>query len=278
LSRLADRLFQGENAVGKSITLDNRDYRVAGVLKPWSPSPRFYDLDGDVLAQSDAVYVPFTTAIDHQMGSVGHKYCAKMADTGQGLLSSDCAWLQYWVELPTVAEADDYRQLLQRYAADQQSAGRYSWPPLTRLRDVKQWLVYKHVIPDEVRSIMAVGFCFLLVCLINALGLMLAKFNGRTSDLGVRRALGASKRDLLMQCLAESALVGLLSGGVGLGLTLLAVRIERSVVSESLANIIHVDATLVLITLLLAEAATICAGFYPAWRASRIQPALQLKV
>jgi putative ABC transport system permease protein len=280
-AKLAERLFQTENPIGKSITLDNRDYRIVGVLKPWSPSPRFYDLSGDALAQSDAVYIPFMTAIDHQMGSVGHKYCANMQDANQGwqgLLSSDCAWLQYWVELPTKADADDYRQLLQRYATDQQHSGRFGWPALTRLRNVREWLVYKHVIPDEVRSIMAVGFCFLLVCLINALGLMLAKFNGRTSDLGVRRALGASKRDLLLQCLTESALVGFLSGTIGLVLTLLAVYVERSVVSESLANIIHMDGWLIVFTLLLAETATICAGFYPAWRASRIEPALQLKV
>ncbi|GLQ87729.1 ABC transporter permease [Dyella flagellata] len=278
---LADRLFHGENPLGKAITLNQRDYRIVGVLKPWNPSPRFYDLSGDALAQSDAVYIPFTTAIDHQMASIGHKFCAIMPDPAQGwqgLLSSNCAWLQYWVELPTAGDADNYRQFLQQYATDQQRAGRFGWPALTRLRNVREWLIYKHVIPDEIRAVMAVGFSFLLVCLINAIGLMLAKFNGRTSDLGVRRALGASKRDVVVQCLAESALVGLLSGVAGLALTLLAVAAERNVVSESLAKVIHVDLVLVLITLLLAEIATICAGLYPAWRASRIQPALQLKM
>ncbi|WP_266156576.1 ABC transporter permease [Dyella silvatica] len=279
-SKLAERLFNGVDAVGKSIILGGQDYRIIGVLKPWNPAPRFYDLGGDALAQSDNLFLPFTTAIDRQMQTIGHTNCDEVPDAGagwQGLLSSNCVWIQYWLQLPTTAEATSYREFLGQYAADQQRSGRFNWSPMTRLRNVREWLVYKHVIPDEVRAIMALGFGFLLVCLITAIGLMLAKFSGRAADLGVRRALGASQRDLFMQCLTETALIGALGGIAGLLLTLLGAATERSIVAESLANVTRVDFVLVLITLLLAEVATVGAGIYPAWRASRIQPALQLK-
>ena len=52
----------------------------------------------------------------------------------------------------------------------------------------------EHAVSDEVRILVLVSFSFLLVCLLNAMGLMLAKIMGRAGDIGVRRALGASRR------------------------------------------------------------------------------------
>ena len=101
--------------------------------------------------------------------------------------------MQFWVELPTAADAARYRTFLGNYAAEQQRSGRFHWPPHTRLRDVKEWLMYRHAVSDEVRILVLVAFSFLFVCLLNAMGLMLAKIMGRAGDIGVRRALGASR-------------------------------------------------------------------------------------
>lgn len=278
-SKLAKRLFRGEDATGKNIVLSGRQYRVAGVLKPWNPAPRFYDLTGDTLAQSDSVYLPLNTAIDRQMSTIGHTECEK--DPGPGwdnLIASGCVWLQYWVEIDRPEDVSRYAILLDQYASDQRASGRFSWLPMTRLRNVRQWLAYKEVVPTAVRVVVLLGFGFLLVCLVNAVGLMLAKFSGRMTDLGVRRALGATQRDLFTQCLAETALVGALGGLAGLSMAWAGAALERMVVSENLARITHLDFKLTLITLMLAELATLGAGIYPAWRVSRIQPAMQIKV
>ena len=51
----------------------------------------------------------------------------------------------------------------------------------------------RQAVSEEVRILVLVSFSFLLVCLLNAMGLMLAKIMGRAGDIGVRRALGASR-------------------------------------------------------------------------------------
>ena len=58
---------------------------------------------------------------------------------------------------------------------------------------MREWLVYERAVSDEVRILVLVSFSFLLVCLLNAMGLMLAKIMGRAGDIGVRRALGADR-------------------------------------------------------------------------------------
>ena len=65
-----------------------------------------------------------------------------------------------------------------------------------------------HIIPDEVRVNSLLAFGFLTVCLVNAVGLMLARFSARANDFGVRRALGATRSDIFLQCLSETAVVG----------------------------------------------------------------------
>ncbi len=117
--------------------------------------------------------------------------------------------------------------------ADQQRAGRFNWPPRTRLRDVREWLAHWHVVSDEVRILVLVAFSFLFVCLLNAMGLMLAKIMDRAGDIGVRRALGANRGAIFGQCLIEAGVVGLAGGLVGLALTALGLAGVRLIVSPS---------------------------------------------
>ena len=83
--------------------------------------------------------------------------------------------------------------------------------------DVHAWLDLEHVVPDEVRVNSLLAFGFLAVCLVNAVGLMLASFSARAGDFAVRRALGASRTRHFPQCLTETAVVGVLGGDPGPG-------------------------------------------------------------
>ena len=76
------------------------------------------------------------------------------------------------------------------------------------------------MVPGDVRLQLWLAFGFLLVCLLNTVGLLLAKFLRRSGEIGVRRALGASRRAIFMQCLVEAGTVGLAGGVLGLGLAL----------------------------------------------------------
>jgi putative ABC transport system permease protein len=225
------------------------------------------------------VYLPFTRAIDGQMPSWGNYNCS--GDVGppgwEGHLRSECVWLQFWVELPNPAEAARYRNFLDSYASEQQHAGRFDWPPHTRLRDVREWLVYQKAVSSEARILVLVSFSFLLVCLLNAMGLMLAKIMGRAADIGVRRALGANRGAIFSQCLIEAGVIGIAGGLLGLLLTSLGLFGLRVLLSEQVARLTHFSASDISIAMGLAVIATMFAGLYPTWRAAQVQPAWQLK-
>ena len=162
------------------------------------------------------------------------------------------------------------------YAAQQKALGRITHADNTRLRSLMQWLDYNGVVPSDVRLQTWLAFAFLAICLFNTVGLLLAKFLRRAGEIGVRRALGASRAAVFAQCLVEAGLIGLLGGAGGLLLTLLGLWLVRSQPIEY-ADLVHLDTTMFLITFALAVAASLLAGVLPALRASRMAPSLQLK-
>jgi putative ABC transport system permease protein len=287
-SKLADRLFPHIEPVGRIVTLTGRDYRVVGVIRPWILTPRFYDLsDADQFAfgETEDFFLPFPTAITRQI--IPRNYTSCMEEDRQwveweGRLTSGCYWVQFWVQLPTAAQVRDFNTFLQGYAIEQQRLGFYHYPPRVRMLDVMDWLAFNHVSDGSVRVNMMIATGLLVVCLVNAVGLMLAKFASKAAELGVRRALGASRVDLLVQCFFETVIVGLLSAALGLALTsagLWGVRSLRGVAQDSaFGHLYRLDAQMALIVLALAVAATVLTGVYPALRAVRMQPAWQLKI
>jgi putative ABC transport system permease protein len=184
--------------------------------------------------------------------------------------------MQFWVQLDTPAKAAAYEQFLIHYSQQQKALGNFVRAPNVRLRNVRQWLAHERVVPDDVRLQTGLAFGFLLVCLVNTVGLMLAKFMRGASELGVRRALGASRRALFAQLLVESGVVGLVGGAVGLLLALLGLWVVRHRPSDY-AALAHLDTPMLLATFLLALGASLVAGLLPAWRACQVAPALQLK-
>ncbi|MGH8259631.1 MAG: ABC transporter permease, partial [Steroidobacteraceae bacterium] len=191
--------------------------------------------------------------------------------------------LQFWVQLPTPASVRAYRAYLFNYADQQRRVGRFHWPPRVGLHDLTDWMVHEGVVPQQVRVNTLVGLGFLVVCLINAVGLMLAKFGSRAGDLGVRRAMGGSRADIFLQCLVECGLVGFVGGVLGLGLTAAGLAMDRVLLAPAAKNVqldrlTELDGGMLVIILVVAVAATLCAGLYPTWQASRVQPAWQLKV
>ena len=276
---LNDKVFAGANSVGKTLNLDNHDYRIVGVLDRWEPIPKFYDLNNDKYGKSEEIFLPFSRAIEGKMSSWGNNNCA--GDIGspgwEGRLHSECVWIQFWAELPSAADVDHYRSFVNNYATDQRRSGRFHWPAHTRIHDVREWLVHEHAVSDEIRILVLVSFSFLFVCLLNAMGLMLAKVMGRAGDIGVRRALGANRRTIFAQCLIEAGVVGLAGGVLGLALTALGTLGLRSLLSVEVTRLTHLGLADISIAVLLSVCAATLAGLYPTWRATQVQPAWQLK-
>ncbi|MBW4049663.1 MAG: FtsX-like permease family protein [Proteobacteria bacterium] len=275
---LNDKLFGGKDSTGQTLRLSGVALRVVGVLGDWHPNPQFYDLTRKSYGQNEGIYVPLSTSQDVGMHHDGSVDCWGKGGTGiDPDHASRCAWLQFWVQLGTPAEAAAYKTFLINYSAQQKALGRFQRPPNVQLRDVMQWLDYNQVVPDDVRLQAWLAFGFLLVCLVNTVGLMLAKFMRRASELGVRRALGASKSALFAQLLVESGVVGLAGGIGGLLLAMLGLWLVRRQPADY-AALAQLDPAMLLATFLLALGASLLAGLLPAWRACQIAPALQLKM
>ncbi len=274
---LNEKLFAGKDSTGHTLILQDTGFRIVGVLDDWRPNPHFYDLNMGDYSDSEQVFVPLATSRDLRLSRNGSMSCWGKGNPGEDKLeTSTCAWLQFWVQLDSTTKAVAFKEFLTHYSQEQKALGRFQRPPNVRLRDVMDWLDFNKVVPSDVRLQVWLAFGFLMVCLVNTVGLMLAKFMRRAGELGVRRALGASRRDIFVQLLIESGVVGLTGGIGGLLLALFGLWLVRQQPS-AYAKLAHLDPAMLLATFALAVGATLLAGLLPAWRACQVTPALQLK-
>ena len=280
--KLSQQVFGGGNSVGKTIDIDNHDYRIVGVMRDWNLQPRFFDIEGGYYSvDGPDVFLSFRHSVAIHMINAGWDGCRKGASDPQGdfvgLQNSDCVWIAYMAELDDVAAVQRYRQYLDDYASEQQKAGRFRWAPNNRLRDVPAFLDHEHIVPSDTKVSLLVAQGLLIVCLVNTVGLLLAKFLRRSGEIAVRRALGASRKAIYAQFLTEAGVIGVGGGVLGLLFTVMGVFSVDQVLPASYAVLARIDPSLLLLTLLLAVTATLVAGVYPTYRASRVQPAWQLK-
>lgn len=274
-----EQMFGGGNSVGKTIAIDNKDYRVVGVIKHWNPQPEFFALVGYQRAEPD-FFLPVTFEVTNNVINQTHADCKDGPYSGSdfpALLRSECVWFPFMVEIDKPEAVQAYRDYLDAYASEQQQLGRFQWKPNNRLRDVPEFLEYQHVVPSNTRLSLLVALGLLVVCLVNTVALLLAKFLARSGEIAVRRALGASRSALYAQFLTEAAVIGAGGGLLGLLFTAIGVLEVGVVMPAHLAALARIDPTLLMLTLLLAVTATLLAAIYPTYRASRVPPALQLK-
>ncbi|HJW47445.1 MAG TPA: ABC transporter permease [Lysobacter sp.] len=275
-----EKIFGGENSVGRKLRLSGEDYTVVGVLEKWNPTPRVYHISGGAFDDAHQVFVPMNIGIEKELVSSSNNSCFEdRADPGyQGLLGSDCIWVDLWVQVKDEADAQRYLSFLNNYVAEQKKNGRFPRPLNNKLRSVSEWLVSQRVVGRDARTQVWLAFAFFAVCLINTVGLLLAKFMGKAPEIGLRRAVGASKPAVFAQYLTESGLIGLAGGVIGLaftGLGLLALRTLYA--GTSIEKLAQLDWAMVGLSLLIALVASLVAGLYPTWRACQVQPATQLK-
>ncbi|MGY3040091.1 putative ABC transport system permease protein [Rhodanobacter sp. TND4EL1] len=282
---LNQKLFGGRNSIGHTLQLRDTDVRIVGVLQPWRPKPLFYDVAGGRFAngqtsafyrKTEDVFTPFFTGLDLNDGNFQQFTCWHMPETPGHLQNSPCVWVRLWVQLGDAGKVAAYKQFIDGYAAEQTALGRIVRPQNTRLRSLMEWLDYNGVVPSDVRLQTWLAFAFLAICLFNTIGLLLAKFLRRSGEIGVRRALGASRSAVFAQCLVEAGMVGLIGGAGGLLLTLAGLWVIRQQPAEY-ADLAHLDVSMFAVTFVLAIAASLLAGLLPAFRASRVAPGLQLK-
>jgi len=279
---LNEQLFGGDDSVGKMLQMNGESYRVAGVLNKWMPVPKFYDLNNNSFQQPEQLYFPYSLAIAGELSSSGNTNCWKPIGDGgvEAFLASECIWIQMWVELKSESEKQDYMQFLNAYVEEQKQLGRFARPLNNRLSNVEEWMEINEVVDEDVGVLLGLAILFLIVCLLNTIGLLLAKVLRRSKDTSLRRALGASKSALFSQYVIEAGMIGVAGGVLGIALTWLGLRGIENLYNEFdfIENLVQMDWAIVMMTVALAIFSALGAALYPTWRACNITPASQLRI
>jgi putative ABC transport system permease protein len=273
------KLFGGANSIGKQVRIEDRQFTVAGVLAPWRPKPTFYDPLNGAFEEPEEIYIPFRWTPVMEIDSAGNRSSWKSFGNGYAeLLESESIWVQYWVQLDDAKQKEAYLSWLAGYVGEQKKIGRFERPLNNRLYSVREFLDWQRVVPRSAKTMLVISLLFLVVSSVNLIGILLGKFLARSPEVGVRRALGASRRHVFLQHLLECELVALLGGVVGLLAALpLLHGIDRLSRSADEPALYQIQLPVLGAGILLALAAGLVAGLYPAWRICRIPPASHLK-
>lgn len=271
--------FNGENSVGESLLLEGESYTVTGVVADnWSLTPSVYDLNIHAFKQPEQIYIPFFNherkAFPSWGDSNGWKY-EETSSHGESLMTEQ-VWVQVWVSLVNGQQYQVYEQFLRNYINEQKQIGRFQRPLKYHLNTPEQWLEVNQVVSQDNRILVGLSLAFLLVCLVNAVVLLLAKFLRKAPEAGLRRALGASRRAIFMQHLSEAALIGCAGALLGLALSWLGLLGIRALYTDyqqlAVMNLVTVGGAL-----LLAIASSLLSGILPAWQIAQTPPARYLK-
>ena len=278
-AEINDQLFGGRNSVGESINIAGQTMRIVGVMESWILIPTPYDISSGMGTTED-VFMPFNTAVSMQLSRAGNTNCWKSVDGDdfESFLNSECVWIQYFVQLESQEERDEYEVFLENYVESQVELNRFGREQKQSLYTISEWWAERGIVDQGARVLWFVSLMFLVVCVLNTIALMLSKLFGRLHDIAIRRALGATRLSLVCQTLIECAVVGIFGGALGLGLANLGLAGIRKLLS--LESQIHLLTTmnteLLVMGLVFAVASTVVAGLYPTWSVCRLQPTSQI--
>ncbi|WP_395338203.1 ABC transporter permease [Ningiella sp. W23] len=276
---LNETLFGGENSVGQSIYLDETSFEIVGVIAHWDIHIKYYDLTNGAFNDTENVFIPFSLLPALELPTWGNTNGWKYEEilTYQDRLNSELWWIQFWAEIPNEQELAQYFEYINAYMIEQEKLGRFESESVRyAIRDVSQWLEYNEVVDEDNRILVGLSFMFLIVCLANILGLLLGKFLKRAPESGVRRALGASKRQIFAQHLVEVGMLGIFGGLVGIGIAQLGLWGVRQTY-EYYSALATMDISMLLAAPVISVLACILAGLYPAYLVCKTAPAIYLK-
>lgn len=285
LSRLEnEKLFRGENSVGRTVRWNDHPFRIIGVLDHWLPQPKFYDMESGQNEPPEQVFIPWGWG--RALGLSPTDWSCFKPNLQVYTPGSECVFVQMWAELPSAAARERMQRFLDNYWSDQRRAGRFPRPRNNRLTSVGTWLSGRNFLADGERLAAMVAFAFLAVSLVNVVGLVLAKFLSGAASSGVRRALGASRRQIVLQHLVQAGVLALIGAVVGLALAELALWAmavwvatinAQSVLGVPYEARSHSSLVSFAWAAVLAIVVALTTGLYPAWRIGRLPPGRYLK-
>ena len=273
-----NKLFGGENSVGREARFGSETFVVTGVIDTWQPRVLFYDVNNGPANDVEDVFMPWAITGHTEIDGGGNTNCWKdeLIEDYWDLLESECVYNQFWAELPSLRQREEYQAWLDSYTEGQKALGRFERPTNNRLSTVTDYMDIRDVASDELRVVLSIGVLFLVACLFNTIGLILARFVAKAPVIALRRALGASRAAIFRQHLVEVGLIGVAGGLLGLALSYAGLAGVRALLSDA-ERTARLQPELVLATIVIAVLSAILAGLYPTWRICLLTPSSFLK-
>ena len=267
--QVVDQLFLFDDPLGQDIKLQGDYYRVVGVVSAQNRGAAAEALGGgeatDTTGQGANVgniYIPLTT-VKNRFGEISIQY------SGSSGRSVERVELQeITVKVGSVDEVLPTRDTLETLLARFHKKNDYQ--VIVPLELLKQAKATQRIFSIVLGSIAAIS---LLVGGIGIMNIMLATVSERTREIGIRRALGAKKRDIIMQFLSETLMLTLLGGILGISLgSLIPFMVQHF---GGMPTVI--TGTSLLLAFGISGAIGIIFGLYPAYRAANMDPIESLR-
>jgi putative ABC transport system permease protein len=243
---VANTLFPSVNALDREITINGRNYRVIGVLKK---RELFLSPSEDPGNENKAVYIPYET-IRKLYPNVKENFVMAMAEPGK------------------VEQAvDEIRQVLRK-----RRKVAYSEPDNFGIQTSKGIIEQFSAITGGIFMLMvAISSVGLLIGGIGVMNIMLVSVTERTKEIGVRKAIGARRRDIVLQFLVEAATLTGFGGLVGILLGWITAEIVKMVMPT------FVPLWAPVVGFVVSVGLGVGFGLWPAWKAARLDPIESLR-
>ncbi|MFV9504415.1 MAG: ABC transporter permease [Oscillochloridaceae bacterium umkhey_bin13] len=250
---VAQELFADGRPLGREVLIGGLSFRVTGVLAPQPPSFINYGY---------SAIVPISVARDRLF-----------PETALGPTQVS----QALIYLDDATQADATRQaitslLQQRHRQTAGQGNGFSFQDFSQLAQDNN-----NILVGLTIFLGVIGGISLLVGGIGIMNIMLVSVAERTREIGLRKAVGARRRDILAQFLVESLTLSLIGGLAGLLLTALmvnggAIVIHTMLPDLGIARYLDLDIPAIILALSFASTIGLIAGIYPAIRAARLAP------
>lgn len=239
----AQNLFGEQDPVGKYVRIKNRPFLIVGVL-----AEKGQTLDGR--DQDDVVVIPLTTAQRQLFGNQFPETVRQMLVQAQDATSM------------AGLETDMNALLRQRHKLGENVESDFTVRNLTALFEAS-------AAATQTMSLLlgAIASVSLLVGGIGIMNIMLVSVSERTREIGIRMAIGASRRDILRQFLLEALVICLLGGLIGVGL-----GVGGAWLVSLTDTMVEVSSRSILLAFTFSAAVGLFFGWYPARRAANLRP------